>query len=129
MKDLTAAIKRIETSRQTHVDWRDYWLSTPGHEDCESCKATAAIAGDLDRQVRVIAEYDNVLACLREAESAEAAHEAEKAARVALVDLCQKVIDVHANVVMDTDKDRELHARAIATFRAHLALLAGGGAR
>lgn len=65
MADLAAAIKRIETSRQTHIEWRDYWLSMPGCENCESCKATANIAGDLDRQVRVIGEYDNVLAVLR----------------------------------------------------------------
>jgi hypothetical protein len=62
---LAAAIARIERSRQTHIEWRDYWRSIPGHGECADCKATAEIAGDLDRQVRVIAEYDNVLAVLR----------------------------------------------------------------
>lgn len=41
----------------------------------------------------------------------------------ALTRLCQRVIDVHAHVVMDTPEDRDLHDRAVATFRRHLALL------
>lgn len=41
----------------------------------------------------------------------------------ALVRLCQTVIDVHAEVVMDTPEDRELHDRAVETFRARLAQL------
>lgn len=42
----------------------------------------------------------------------------------ALIELCRKVIDVHAEVVMDTPEDRDPHDRAVSTFRAHLAVLA-----
>jgi hypothetical protein len=66
MADLEAAITRIETSRQTHIEWRDYWLKLPDCRDCELCKETASIAGDLEHQIRVIAEYNNVLAVLYE---------------------------------------------------------------
>jgi hypothetical protein len=58
-------------------------------------------------------------------------HEAPLAARgaglpepsgivVALVRLSRAVIDVHAQVVMDTPEERDLHDRAVATFRARL---------
>lgn len=43
----------------------------------------------------------------------------------ALVDLCRTVIDVHAEVVMDTPRDRDLHDRAVAMFRARLDQLTG----
>jgi hypothetical protein len=44
------------------------------------------------------------------------------AAEVAvLAQLCDTVIKVHEQVVMDTAEDRELHDRACATFRALLA--------
>lgn len=37
-----------------------------------------------------------------------------------LVDLCQTLIDVHKQVVMDTPEQRELHDRAIETFQDRL---------
>lgn len=42
-----------------------------------------------------------------------------------VADLCARVIDVHAEVVMDTAEDRDLHARAVETFRAALRALLG----
>lgn len=73
--DLDAAVARVEDSRQTHVLWRDYWLEYEAHrENCgaPTCPWEAAreaqepIAGDLPRQVRMVEEYDNVLAALAE---------------------------------------------------------------
>jgi hypothetical protein len=70
--DIEAAIARVEESRQTHVEWRDYWREYAEHS-CETdpCpwestrEAQAAIAGDIEHQERAIAGYDNVLAVLR----------------------------------------------------------------
>lgn len=63
---LTAAIATIQDSRRTHVEWRDHWLRmrSEGHEDCEGCKAQAAVTGGLEHQEACIAAYDNVLAVL-----------------------------------------------------------------
>jgi hypothetical protein len=41
----------------------------------------------------------------------------------ALVNLCETVITVHDQVVMDTPEERELHDRAVSTFRARLGQL------
>lgn len=69
--DLDAAIARVEKSRQTHVEWLDYWRAYDEH-DCSGVvcpwEATreeqTAIAGDSDHHRTAISGYDNVLAIL-----------------------------------------------------------------
>lgn len=62
--EVHTAIARVEASRQTHVEWRDYWLATYC-AGCEDCRRMAAVAGDLDHQEACIAGYDQVLGVLR----------------------------------------------------------------
>lgn len=59
--DLQAAIRRIEESRESHVAWRDHL------DACDYCKEhPPAYVQTRDEQVQIIAEYDNVLAILRQ---------------------------------------------------------------
>jgi hypothetical protein len=58
--DRDAAIRRIEESRATHVEWRDHL------RECEFCKEDMpSYVHPPDEQEQIIAEYDNVLAVLR----------------------------------------------------------------
>lgn len=62
------AIEIIESSRQTHVLWRDHWLATMCGGLCETCAPTAEVAGDLDHQVQCVENYDKALRVLRSVE-------------------------------------------------------------
>lgn len=79
------------------------------------------------RESHTIAAVESILAArLADHERAVRQARAEERERVDdLAKLCETVITVHENVVMDTPEDRELHDRAIAAFRAaHRAILA-----
>jgi hypothetical protein len=54
---LSAAIERVQDSRQSHVEWAEHLRSCP---DCPH----AANVQTAEEQDRLVAEYDNVLACL-----------------------------------------------------------------
>lgn len=58
MSDWDRAIATIETSRQTHVEWRDYLRRNPEHNP--------GAVGDADYHDRAVTEYDLVLAVLRQ---------------------------------------------------------------
>lgn len=68
---LDQAILTIETSRQTHVDWRGYWESLDCKGECEKCKKFAnAGPGDMEHHSKCIIEYDNALVVLRNVKAA-----------------------------------------------------------
>lgn len=58
MSPVERAIAIVEDSRATHVEWRNWLTGNPGHPDSE-------VAGDLERQVGCIENYDEVLAVLQ----------------------------------------------------------------
>lgn len=58
MGDVAAAIATIESSRETHVQWRDWFLAHP-----EDGRTTPL--GDAAFHAQCVIEYDNVLAVLR----------------------------------------------------------------
>lgn len=61
--DQMRAIEIVESSRQTHVEWRDYWLSTDC--SCKTCDLQKDAAGDLAHHEQCIEDYDLVLQVLR----------------------------------------------------------------
>lgn len=58
--DFTAAIATIESSRQSHVGWMEYFIAHPEQEE----KYAETVDG-AQTQREIIAAYDNVLNCLR----------------------------------------------------------------
>lgn len=65
--DIEQAITTVESSRQTHIEWRDYWLSLLPHkpDNCDECLPKMVNAGGLAHQEKCIADYDQVLTVLR----------------------------------------------------------------
>jgi hypothetical protein len=61
MGDVAAAIRRIEESRRSHAEWAEH-IPNCGH--CQKHGPPAFIQS-LEEHQQIVAEYDNVLACLR----------------------------------------------------------------
>ena len=100
---------------------------------CEHAGADARYiaAADPDTIRRLLADLDaaeerafnaeNIARLAEESEAGWRREADELAERLAAVTrLCHTVIGAHEQVVMDTPEDRDLHDRAIATFRAAL---------
>jgi hypothetical protein len=65
--DVVAAIKRIEASRQTHVEWAEHLRA------CDYCREyPPAYVHSAEEQDQIVAEYDNAIACLRSIPDASA---------------------------------------------------------
>jgi hypothetical protein len=74
MADVSAAIATVESSLQTHKEWRDYWLRTQRHPNfdiCEKCIKTAKLVGDLEHHLTCVKEYENVLEILHTLKESE----------------------------------------------------------
>jgi hypothetical protein len=57
--DVEAAIERVRESRASHVAWADHLA------ECQHCQAhPPQHVHGAEEQQRIVAEYDNVLACL-----------------------------------------------------------------
>lgn len=60
LQNVDAAIAAIESSRATHLDWAQWFEAHPDEE----AKHSRTIHGAAEQR-KIVAEYDNVLMCLR----------------------------------------------------------------
>lgn len=64
MPELEEVIATMEEARESHVQWRDYWLELPCKGECDDCVRFAASIGDVDHQQKWVENYDAVLRIL-----------------------------------------------------------------
>lgn len=117
-KAMTCTVAAVERIVFRHVraveEGRDAEIA---EADREMEKTLAIMEAACDRADRWQARAESAEA---EAANLRAELEVLRGKVRAVEGLARKVIEVHAHVVMDTPKDRELHDRAVATFRAYL---------